>query len=228
MTRHGMHWRQAIPMRRLIAFSGGGPWQVVAVKTHVAVMKAVLRHTQAAVEEVAWLVTSMRTGTVAHVCSISRGALDTAVCPPTTALCPRACLVGAICRTPARLTNEGCARRERQAFVRIEMIAKVVDKLVKVVPEGALEEAALKLIVHLYQLLTAATRSCIAPKGVKQVCESGNISGSLRHLTRGPRGTVAEPSAHACAPNATTHINELVVLRMTWLEDDRCGRYVRV
>jgi hypothetical protein len=52
------------------------------------------------------------------------------------------------------------------------MIAKVVDKLVKVVPEGPSEEAALKLIVHLYQLLTAGTRSCIAPKGVKQVRES--------------------------------------------------------
>lgn len=59
-----------------------------------------------------------------------------------------------------------------------------MDKLVKVVPEGPSEEAALKLIVHLYQLLTAGTRSCIAPKGVKQVRESGKVScGSLRRLT---------------------------------------------
>ena len=63
---------------------------MVAVKTHSAVMKAVLRHTQAAVEEVSWLITSMRTGTVAHVCSTSRGALDTAVRPPAPPLHPPA------------------------------------------------------------------------------------------------------------------------------------------
>lgn len=60
-----------------------------------------------------------------------------------------------------------------QAFARTEMIAKVVDRMVKVVPPGPTEEAALKLIVHLYQVLTAATRGCIAAKGVKQVSPAG-------------------------------------------------------
>lgn len=63
-------------------------WQVVGSKTQRAVTTAVLRHTEVAVEEVSWLITSMRSGTVSHACSTSRSQLETAVRPqpPSTSV----------------------------------------------------------------------------------------------------------------------------------------------